>query len=341
MGSAFKAFVCKKLGKSFSDAIDDLSFESVSRKPLKDREVRIRVIASSLNFFDLLMLVGKYQSKPDLPFIAGSEASGIVTEIGAKVTNVTVGDAVFVMAAGAFAEELVAPAALCLPKPKSLTHAQASALFVGFMTAYHGLAQRGQLKAGETVLVTGAAGGMGSIAVQVAKLLGASVIAGVSSDDKLNVVKELGADFAVNYAKHDLRDKVMEFTSGKGADVIYDPVGGDVFDQCVRCVASEGRLLVIGFASGRIPTLPANLPLVKGFSLVGVRAGFSMQKHPHLAMEMFQQLTSWTSDGKLTPRVSFAYQPQRAKEALRLMAERKVTGKAVIQFAPEPVDSKL
>jgi len=212
-----------------------------------------------------------------------------------------------------------------------VSHIHASAVFVGFATAYNGLVQRGQLKPGETLLVTGAGGGMGAAAVQLGKVLGATVIAAASSQEKLDVAKSLGADHLVNYEKEDLKDAVGKITNNKFVDVIYEPVGGDIFEKCLKCVGDEGRLLVVGFASGKIPNIPANIPLIKGFSVVGVRSGESMRRHPEKAMEIASKMVEWTSQGKLLPHIQ-VFDIERFRDAFKAVADRKVIGKAVIQL---------
>lgn len=321
--------MCGKLGKNFDDAIQNLQLKQVPRTPLKKNEVRLKIHATALNFFDLLMLVGKYQIKPELPFTVGSEASGEIIELGEGVKHLKLGQGVVIgMNVGALAEETIVHSNLCIPKPKQLSHVHASAIFVGFATAYNGLVHRGNLKPNETLLVTGAGGGMGAAAVQLGKHLGAKVIAAASSEEKLEVAKKLGADYTINYEKEDLKEEVGKITNNKFVDVIYEPVGGDVFEKCLRCVGDEGRLLVVGFASGKIPNVPANIPLIKGFSIVGVRSGESMRRHPEKTAEIAGKMIEWTSQGHLLPHVQ-VFDIDHFKEAFKLMADRKVVGKAV------------
>jgi len=256
-----------------SDDIGSIELVESDLPPPGEGEVRLRLKACSINFPDLLMIQGKYQFKPDLPFSPGMEGSGIVTELGPGVDNVSVGDEVVAgLRIGGFAEEVNAAAAACRPIPKGMDFVKAAAYPAAYLTAYVALVVRGNLTAGETLLVHGSTGGVGLAAVEVGKLLGATVIATSASDEKLKTVKVRGADHVLNVTKG-FREKVKELTGGKGADVIYDPVGGDVFDESVRCIAWNGRLLIIGFTSGRIPSVPVNMPLIKGFSVVGVRAG--------------------------------------------------------------------
>jgi len=337
---SYKGVVVNKIAGTIPEGISNLSVQTLHRNKLGDKDVRIKVYATALNYFDLLLLIGKYQLKPSLPFVIGSECSGEIIEVGKKVSHLKVGDQVIVgMSTGTLAEEVVAPALLCIKKPSSFTHEEAAALFVGFMTAYHGLVQRGNLKSGEWCLVTGSTGGMGLAAIQLAKILGAKVIAAASSDDKLEVARKLGADYFINYSKEDLKEKVEKITNGKYIDVCYEIVGGEIFEKCVRCMGDAGRLLVIGFASGIIPKLSVNMALIKGFSLVGVRAGESMRRNPQLAIEMYQRLQEWTDEGKLKPYIDKIFDLSNYKEAFTSIDTRKVLGKAVVRL--QNVPSKL
>lgn len=300
------------------------------------------VHASATNYFDLLILVGRYQYRPTLPFTLGSECSGVVIEVGQKVKNWKAGDAVIVPMGlgGGLAEEIVVSGAQLMPKPQGLSHTEAAGVGVGFMTAYHGLVHRGNLKKGEVLLVTGAAGGMGLAAIQLGKLLGATVVAAASSDDKLKVAKEAGADHLVNTSQaSDIRSAVLKATGGKAVDVCYEVVGGKLFEQCLRLMDGGGRLLVVGFASGKIPSVPANLPLVKGCSIVGVRSGAEMMRDPSLTVEMASKLLMWAKDHQsarqLAPKIGLLVGPERAKEAFKVIADRTVTGKAVVQWRPD------
>eukprot|EP00658_Telonema_sp_P-2_P036743 TRINITY_DN26513_c0_g2_i1.p1 TRINITY_DN26513_c0_g2~~TRINITY_DN26513_c0_g2_i1.p1 ORF type:complete len:280 (-),score=67.55 TRINITY_DN26513_c0_g2_i1:180-1019(-) len=265
-----------------------------------------------------------------------SEGAGVVTE--SKSASLSPGDRVFFTSGshGAGGEEYVGPAESFQRLPGTLSFSQGAGFMMGYTTAYHGLVHRGALKAGEWLLVTGAAGGMGLAAIQLGKALGARVIAAASSDEKLAVCKQHGADAVVKYGEDllNFKSQVSEITNGEFCDVIYEIVGGDVFDQCVRCVASKGyaRLLVIGFAGGRIPSLPANMSLIKGFSLVGVRMGAQMMIQPDLRAEMSRELMRLAADGKLKPHVSGEYPMNRAREAFSQVAERKAIGKVCITF---------
>lgn len=344
---SFRALQCTGLEKTFGAAVSALSMASLQgQRILGSTEVRVKVIASALNYFDLLMLVGRYQHKPKLPFTPGSEAAGVVVEVGSNVEHIRVGDEVaMAMAGGAMAEEMVVEASVCFPKPCNFSFAEAAAYFVGYCTAYHGLVQRGHLKKGETLLVTGAGGGMGSIAVQLGKLLGATVIAAASSEEKLHAAKSLGADHLINYKDSDLNKEVKDITSGRGADVVYEVCGGEVFEKCARCTAGGGRLLVIGFASGRIPKVAANLPLVKGYSVVGVRAGAEMMLQPDLALEMFAKASKWGKSGSLQPPPIQVVNVNgdgdeeavsKIRSLFQSMADRSIVGKGVVHWRSVP-----
>jgi len=313
-----------------SDEIGSIELVEADLPPPGEGEVRLKLKACSINFPDLLMIQGKYQFKPDLPFSPGMEGSGIVTELGPGVGNVSVGDEVVAgLRIGGYAEEVNAAAAACRPIPKGMDFVKAAAYPAAYLTAYVALVVRGNLKAGETLLVHGSTGGVGLAAVEVGKLLGATVIATSASDEKLKTVKERGADHVLNVAKG-FREKVKELTGGKGADVIYDPVGGDVFDESVRCIAWNGRLLIIGFTSGRIPSVPVNMPLIKGFSVVGVRAGEYGRRDPEAGKENIKAIDSWASEGKIDPYVCATFPLERAVDAMRMLQDRQAVGKVVL-----------
>eukprot|EP00931_Biecheleriopsis_adriatica_P051105 TRINITY_DN29613_c0_g2_i1.p1 TRINITY_DN29613_c0_g2~~TRINITY_DN29613_c0_g2_i1.p1 ORF type:complete len:289 (-),score=72.84 TRINITY_DN29613_c0_g2_i1:36-902(-) len=281
------------------------------------------------------MMQNKYQYKPKLPFVLCTEGAGVVTEVGSKVLNFQPGDRVFFASMmGCASEEVVLPAQACVRLPDTLSFSQGAGFTMGYTTGYHALVTRGHLKAGEWLLVTGAGGGMGTMAVELGKALGAKVIAAASSDEKLEVCKKLGADFVVNYSKQKLKDAVGEITKGEFCDVIYDPVGGEVFDQCVRCVAPKGyaRLLVVGFASGTIPQFGINMALIKGFDLVGVRSGAQLGLEPALAQETMTELLKMATEGKLKPYVGAEFPMERFRDAFWLMEQRKVLGKCCITF---------
>ena len=294
-------------------------------------EALVRVRAASVNFPDLLMTRGEYQLKPPLPFTPGLDLAGEVVALGEGVTGLSVGQAVVGGARlGGFAEYAVLSAEALRPKPDRLSFAEGAAYGAAYLTAYVALVRRARLEPGEWVLVHGAAGGVGLAAVDMAKALGARVIAASASDDKLKAVQALYAPDAVVNVAGGFRDQVKAITGGHGADVIYDPVGGDVFDESVRCVAFDGRLLVIGFTSGRIPTISANMPLIKGFSVVGVRAGEYGRQFPDKGRENSEAVWRMANDGLIRPHVHAEVPLDRWREAFDLLAERKVLGKAVI-----------
>eukprot|EP00450_Noctiluca_scintillans_P016105 CAMPEP_0194519648 /NCGR_PEP_ID=MMETSP0253-20130528/53343_1 /TAXON_ID=2966 /ORGANISM="Noctiluca scintillans" /LENGTH=341 /DNA_ID=CAMNT_0039363805 /DNA_START=55 /DNA_END=1080 /DNA_ORIENTATION=- len=334
--SSYKAVVCEKISPSAAEGIEAAALRDLPRKTsLGVSEVRVEVRSASLNFPELLMMQNKYQYKPKLPFVLCTEGAGVVRQVGSDVKNVVPGDRVFFAWMGGCAcEELVLPSSECYRLPDTLSFSEGAGFNMGYTTGYHALVHRGHVQPGEWLLVTGAGGGMGLMAVQLGKALGARVIAAASSDDKLEVCKKVGADYVVNYSKQGLKEAVGEITKGKFCDVIYEPVGGDVFDQCVRCVATSGyaRLLVIGFASGTIPKFPVNMALIKGFDLVGVRMGGQMAFQPELKEEMIQHLIQMAAEGKLKPFVSAEFPAEKYREAFWLMEQRKVIGKCCITF---------
>ncbi len=291
----------------------------------------MRVEAASVNFPDLLMSRGKYQMKPELPFIQGMECAGMVEAVGEGVEDYAPGDAVVGgNKLGAFAEYAVLPATSLRRKPETMGFAEAAAYPAAYLTAYVALVRRANLQPGETLLVHGASGGVGLAAVDAGKLLGATVIATSASDTKLDKVLEHGADYVINVAQG-FRDKVKTLTGGRGADVIFDPVGGDVFDESVRCIGFDGRLLVIGFTSGRIPSINANMPLIKGFSVVGVRAGEYGRQFPERGRENLDAIWNWAAEGKVHPRVHAEIPLADWREAYRLLTDREVVGKVIIR----------
>ncbi|MFN7055000.1 NADPH:quinone oxidoreductase family protein [Hyphomonas sp.] len=321
-----KALVCQRLEADFAGVV-------LEDQPVPEPgpgEVRVAVKAASLNFPDLLMTEGKYQFRPELPFVLGMEFSGIVDAVGEGVTGWAQGDAVVGGAkTGAFAGFALAPAAVLRKKPEALTHAEASAFSAAYLTAYVALVRRANLQPGETLLVHGASGGVGLAAVDMGKLLGATVIATSASDAKLDAVVARGADYALN-VRQGFRERVKALTGGRGADVIYDPVGGDVFDESVRCIAFDGRLLVIGFTSGRIPSVDVNMPLIKGFSVVGVRAGEYGRRFPERGRENMDTIWRWAAEGKLKPHIHAEVPLTDWRRAFAMMRGREVVGKVVI-----------
>jgi NADPH2:quinone reductase len=295
-------------------------------------EVRVRVRAAAVNFPDLLMTRGEYQFKPPLPFVSGMELAGDIEAIGGDVEGWRVGDAVVGGGkTGAFAEYSVMTASQLKPKPAALSHAQAAGCGAAYLTAYVALVRRARVQPGEWVLVHGAAGGVGLACVDLAKVLGCRVIAASASDAKLAVVEAAYSPDATVNVTNGFRDAVKAITGGRGADVIYDPVGGDVFDESVRCIAFDGRLLVVGFTSGRIPSISANMPLIKGFSVVGVRAGEYGRQFPERGIENRDAVWALAERGAIRPRVHAELPLADWRAAFDLLANREVIGKAVIR----------
>jgi NADPH2:quinone reductase len=295
-------------------------------------EVRIKVRAAAVNFPDLLMTRGEYQHKPPLPFTPGMEICGEIEALGEGVTRWAVGEAVVGGAkTGGFADYAVTSAAALRPRPGRLSFAEASGYGAAYLTAYVALVRRAQVQPGEWVLVHGAAGGVGLACVDLAKVLGCRVIAASASEEKLAAIaRDYAPDACVNVTGG-FREQVKAITGGAGADVIYDPVGGDVFDESVRCIAFDGRLLVVGFTSGRIPSVSVNMPLIKGFSVVGVRAGEYGRRFPARGVENAQAIWRLADEGRIRPRVHAELPIERWREAFDLLADRQVIGKAVIR----------
>ena len=323
-----RALLCKELG-----SYQDLVLETVDDPVPGPGEVLLEVKAAGVNFPDLLAVAGKYQFQPDLPFVPGGEAAGVVTAVGEGVEDLDLGSQVIAMALfGAFAEKMVVPRASVIPIPAGLGHEAAAAVAVTYGTSYHALKQRAHLQAGETLLVLGAAGGVGLAAVQLGKALGAKVIAAASTPKKLEAAREAGADEGINYLEEPLGKRVKELTGGAGADVVYDPVGGPSSEAALRATAWNGRLLVIGFASGEIGKIPLNLALLKGASIVGVFWGSWIQRDPAGSRQNYRELGKLFEAGTLKPRVT-AFPLDEAAQGLALLAERKVIGKVVLTMA--------
>ena len=311
--------------------VDALTWKELPTPVPKAGEVLLEIKAASLNFPDLLIVQNKYQMKPDLPFVPGSEYAGVVQAVGDGVKHLRVGQHVACLSGtGGFGTHTLAPAALCLPLPDAFGFVDAAAFIMIYATSYHALVDRGQLKAGETVLVLGAAGGVGTSAIQIAKACGAKVIAAASTDEKCALCKSIGADATINYSKENLRDAIKLLTDGKGPDVIYDPVGGDLAEPALRSIAWRGRYLVIGFASGNIPTLPLNLPLLKGASVVGVFWGSFAKHEPKASAAMMQTLAQWYGQGKIKPVIDRSMPMAELKAAFAHMGSRGVMGKLVL-----------
>lgn len=321
-----KAVLCKAWGPP-----ENLVVEEVPSRAPGAGEVLIRVRAAGVNFPDVLMVQKKYQIQPPLPFTPGAEVAGDVLAVGEGVKHVKAGDRVLSFCGlGGFAEEVLAPAAVTMPLHSSMPYELAAAFTLTYGTSWHAVRDRAQLKAGETMLVLGAAGGVGLAAVEIGKAIGARVIAAASSDEKLAVCKAHGADEVINYETQDLREAIKAATNGKGPDVIYDPVGGKYAEPAFRSIAWRGRYLVIGFANGDIPALPWNLALLKGASLVGVFWGEFAKREPQANAAGIAEMMGWMKEGKLKPLVSKTYSLEDAKQALIDLRERRATGKLVV-----------
>jgi len=294
-------------------------------------QVLIEIKAASLNFPDLLIVQNKYQMKPALPFVPGSEYAGVVQAVGPDVTHLKPGQNVACLSGtGGFGTHTLAPAALCMPLPDGFPYVDAAAFIMIYATSWHALVDRAALKAGETVLVLGAAGGVGTAAIQIAKAMGARVIAAASTDEKCALCRSLGADATINYSTEDLRDAIKKTTDGKGPDVIYDPVGGDFAEPAFRSIAWRGRYLVVGFASGPIPSLPLNLPLLKGASLVGVFWGEFAKREPKANAVMMGELAQWYAQGRIKPVIDRTMPMAELPAAFARMGSRAVQGKLVL-----------
>jgi NADPH2:quinone reductase len=321
-----KAVLCKEFGPP-----ESLVFEDVPSPKPGPGEVVLTMKAASVNFPDVLIIQNKYQFKPPLPFSPGSELAGVVKEVGEGVKHWKPGDKVIAFTTfGAFAEEVKTEASRLIPLPDKMTFESAAAFILTYGTTDHALRDRAALKAGETLLVLGAAGGVGLAAVEIGKALGARVIACASSPEKLAVCREHGADEGIDYAKEDMRERIKTLTGARGVDVVYDAVGGPYSEPAFRSIAWRGRLLVVGFAAGDIPKIPLNLPLLKGASIVGVFWGDFAKREPKAFAESVQQLGRWYAEGKLRPHVSQTYPLAKAVDALKAMAARQVKGKVVL-----------
>ena len=321
-----KAVLCKQFGPPESLVIEELPSPKAGAG-----EVIVSVKAASLNFPDVLIIQNKYQFKPPLPFSPGSELAGVVKEVGSGVQGWRPGDKVIAFTTyGAFAEEVKTEASRLIPLPQGMSFIEGAAFLLTYATTDHALRDRGALAAGETLLVLGAAGGVGLAAIEIGKALGARVIACASSEDKLAVCRSHGADATINYSSEDLRERIKMLTDGKGVDVVYDPVGGQYTEPAFRSLAWRCRHLVVGFAAGEIPKLPLNLALLKGASLVGVFWGDFARRQPKEFAHSIRQLGQWYAEGKLKPHVSQTLPLEKAVEALKLMAARQVKGKLVL-----------
>ncbi len=323
-----KAVLCREWGGPAA-----LRFEEVVRRPLQPNEARIRVRACGVNFADTLMIAGKYQVRPEFPFTPGLEAAGEVVEIGTEVTHLAVGTRVLAVLrfGGGYAEEITINADAVVPIPVTMDFVTAAAFPVAYGTSHFALTHRGHLRPGETLLVLGAAGGVGLTAVEIGKQLGARVIAAAGGPEKLAIAREHGADELIDYQRESIRDRVRELTGGLGADIVYDPVGGDAFDQALRAVNWEARMLVIGFAAGRIQSVPANLVLVKNISVIGVVWGAQAARDPVLISRNLAELLRWWEAGRLKPVVARTFKLAEAGTAMEALLSRRYAGKIVLE----------
>lgn len=323
-----KAVLCESYGPPENLVVREID----SLIPEAD-EVIIEVKASGLNFPDTLIIEGKYQFQPEMPFSPGGEVAGVVKAVGTDVTHLKVGDRVMAGTGwGGFAEEVRGKASNVFPIPEGITFVQAAATMMTFGTSYHALVNRAQLKAGETLMVLGAAGGVGTAAIQIGKALGAKVIAAASNDEKLEYCKRLGADLTINYSNENLKEKAKELTQDRGVDVIYDPIGDKFTEPALRAIAWKGRYLVVGFAAGDIPKIPLNLPLLKGCSIVGVFWGGFFRNEPAANAENFKTIVKWLIDGTVKAKVHKEYSLDEVAMAMRALTNKEVKGKIV--FVP-------
>ncbi len=323
-----RALVCNEYGPP-----EALALEEYPDPDIGDRQLLVDVAAAGVNFPDILRIAGKYQVKTPTPFIPGNEGAGTVAAVGKDVTRFAVGDRVVVMSdSGTFAEKCVADEMTTMPLPEGLDFEQGAGFTVTYGTSYHAFKQSAHLEPDETVLVLGAAGGVGITAVEIAKAMGARVIAAASTDDKLAFAEQAGADELVNYSTQPLKETVKELTGGEGVDVVYDPVGGELADQALRATAWHGRYLVIGFASGDIPKFPANIALLKEASIIGVWWGTWASKNPKLQMQNVMEMAALIKEGRLEPRVTEAYALDDYVKALSAITERRALGKVVLKM---------
>lgn len=321
-----KALLCKEHGPA-----ESLVIENVPAPALGAGEVRIRVRAAGVNYPDNLMIAGKYQVQPPLPFSPGFELAGEILEVSDGVTHLKPGQRVAATSmGGAMAEEICVPATNVVPIPDMMDFSSAAGFIITYGTSYHALEQRARLKPGEKLLVLGAGGGVGLTAVEIGHLMGAEVLAAASSAEKLQLAADRGATHLINYTETSLREQVRELTADQGVDVIYDPVGGELFNDCLRSAGWGGRILVIGFASGTIPNIPANIPLLKGLSIVGVFWGTFARREPETNLQNMGKLLAWFEQGKLKPCISTTYSLEDAPLAMTALLERRASGKLVI-----------
>ncbi|MGH0001944.1 NADPH:quinone oxidoreductase family protein [Pseudovibrio ascidiaceicola] len=327
-----RAVVCSEYGPP-----EALRVEDVERKEPRKGQVRIAVEAAGVNFPDTLLIAGKYQIKPPMPFVPGGEVAGRIEAVGEGVTQFAPGDPVMalLLQQGGYAEEVVVDASAAMKRPEVMSAHVAAGFTMTYGTSMHALKQRAQLQPGETLLVLGAGGGVGLTAVELGKVMGAKVIAAASSAEKLEAARKAGADELINYSTQDLRERLKEITGKTGVDVVYDPVGGELFEQALRSTAWNGRALVVGFAAGGIPTISTNLPLLKGCAVMGVFWGAFRMREPDKDQKNFSELFKWLEDGKINPVVSKSYSLEEAPQALRDLMERRVIGKVVLETGRE------
>jgi NADPH:quinone reductase-like Zn-dependent oxidoreductase len=322
-----RAILCKEYGPANTLVIEDIPSPEV-----KGRGVKVRVKAAGLNFPDTLIIEGKYQLKPTMPFSPGGEMSGEVMEVGEKVTRFKPGDRVAGLTGyGAFAEEVIVPEQNILPIPESMSDEKAAAFSMVYGTSYYALKQRANIQPGETLLVLGASGGVGLATIELGKAMGAKVIAAASTAEKLAVAKAAGADELINYTEEPLKEAVKKLTNSNGVDVVYDPVGGDFTEQALRAMAWNGRHLIIGFAAGDIPKIPANLALLKGCSVIGVFWGSFTQREPENSAKNMMELLQMYSEGKIDPKISQVFEFEDYEKALGALTGRTATGKIVLK----------
>jgi NADPH2:quinone reductase len=326
-----KALVCESFGP-----IDQLKVVETPSPELSPGKVLIKISYAAVNFPDALIVQGLYQVKPPLPFSPGHEASGIVSAVGQGVTRFKVGDrVVFTPGFGAFAEEAICDENKVIPLPENMNMKFGACLTLTYGTSYHALKNCAHLKQGETILILGASGGVGSAAIELAKIIGAKVIAAASTDEKLQVCKKLGADELINYETEDLKTRLKDITNGNGVDVVYDAVGGKYSETALRSLGRRGRLLVVGFAAGEIPKIPLNLALLSERSIIGVFWGDWVRRNPQEHFENMKTLATWFEEGKIKPLISETYSLNNAKEAIKHLASRKALGKVAIEINPE------
>ncbi len=323
-----KALVCEAYGP-----VENLVYRDLPDPVPGAGEILVSIAAIGVNFPDGLLVEGKYQAKPQVPFMPGGEFAGQVAALGPGASGFAVGDRVlgWNVGRGAYAEQIAVPARELFPLPASMSMDQGAALLCATATAHHALRQRGRLQAGETLVVLGAAGGTGIAAVQIGKAIGARVIAVCSSDAKIAFAKSQGADAGINYSRDDLNQAIKTLTDGRGADVVYDAVGGDAFDACSRAMAWDGRLLVVGFASGRIPTLPVNLTLVKGYAVIGVFWGAFTEKEPTAHAANMRELFGWIETGQVRPVIDAVFPLTDGIAAIKKVTGRDVMGKVIVK----------